>query len=152
MLVSLGDAEEGLDLVLGEVLEGEADDVREERLLAAPDAPRGDGNGVGSVDDGEGACGALGPPAVDGEAHAACGEVDDLAAVAEEALDGDALGDAALAGRCRCGGVRGGGGAREHDGGRIGNTVRRANGWRADRWERGWDAAGCAGGMGGCGR
>ncbi len=97
LVVPLGHAEEGLDLVLGEVLEGEADDVGEERLLTAPDTARGDGDGVRCVDDGQRARGAFGPSAVDDEAHAARGEIDDLSAIAEEASDLDARGCSAFA-------------------------------------------------------
>ena len=127
LVVPLGHAHEGLDLVLREVFEGEADDVGEQRLLAAPDAARGHGDRVRRVDDGDGARGALGPPAMDHEPHAASGEVDELAAIAEQAADLDALGAAAFGGGRRgpatgsaglrsgaSGGRRGGGGASGH--------------------------------------
>lgn len=96
LVVALGHAHEGLDLVLREVLEGEADDVGEERLLAAPDAARRHGDRVGRVDDGDGARGTLGPPAMDHEPHAASGEVDELAAIAEQASHLHALGFATI--------------------------------------------------------
>lgn len=94
--MAFGDAAERLGSGWGRLDEGEADEMGEGADLSAPDDARFDGGAVGAIDDGDGAGEALGPSAERVEAHAAFGEVEDLAAVAPQALDLDAVGVSSL--------------------------------------------------------